>query len=169
LFCRNEEKRKNKDDDDDDDSEIENDLYENDDNSNEVKEIPCKRLFGNDENEDDNGYIKDARKAFFENEAELSGDEADSDENFDGDSDEELVFSGDEDQVPNAADLKDELGRIYLKDQIDEDKRQVRKLKERYLADGELHQDKGFRKKQFRWKNVNGELDSVFYNVKILF
>ena len=43
---------------------------------------------------------------------------------------------------------------IKRKDQINEDKRKVRMLKERYLKDGELHQDKGFRKKQFRWKNL---------------
>jgi hypothetical protein len=32
----------------------------------------------------------------------------------------------------------------------------LKKLKERYLKDGEFHQEKGFRKKQFRWKNLNG-------------
>ena len=47
---------------------------------------------------------------------------------------------------------------IYRKDQINEDKRKLRLLKERYLEDGEFHQDKGFRKKQFRWKNLNGKL-----------
>ena len=75
-----------------------------------------QRLFA-DENEDDNGYIADARKAFFENEAELSGsdEEMGSDENFEGDSeDDELVCSGDEDQVPSDNELKNELANIYL-------------------------------------------------------
>lgn len=30
-------------------------------------------------------------------------------------------------------------------------------IKEMYLKDGEMHQDKDFRKKQFRWKTANGK------------
>ena len=92
------------------------DLYVLDDESDEVKQPP-KRIFGNfDENEDEDGYVKDARKAFFENEAELSGSEVESDANFEDESnDEELVYSGDEDLgLPSDGELKDELANIYL-------------------------------------------------------
>jgi hypothetical protein len=50
----------------------------------------------------------------------------------------------------------------YRKDQIDQDKRKLRVLKEMYLEDGEFHQEKDFRKKQFRWKNYNGMLNGYF-------
>ena len=134
FIQRNETQKNNKminDDDDDDEEVIEekeedsndkivneiDDIYQVlDDESEEIK-ITSKRIFGNfDENEDDHGHIKDARKAFFENEAELSGSEADSDENFEGESnDEELVYSGDEDQdLPSDGEIKDELANIYL-------------------------------------------------------
>lgn len=39
---------------------------------------------------------------------------------------------------------------------MDKDKRELRMFKEMYLADGELHQEKGHRKKNFRWKYLNG-------------
>jgi hypothetical protein len=44
------------------------------------------------------------------------GSEADSDENYDGDSDADksLVFSGDEDDLPSDSELKNQLGKIYL-------------------------------------------------------
>jgi hypothetical protein len=30
-------------------------------------------------------------------------------------------------------------------------------IKEMYLKDGDMHQDKDFRKKQFRWKTMGGK------------
>jgi hypothetical protein len=38
---------------------------------------------------------------------------------------------------------------------MDADKREIRMLKEKYLTDGEMH-SKEARRKQFRWKNVDG-------------
>ncbi len=111
------------------------------------------------ENEDKKDVEKKLRKeGFFEDEAELSGSEADSDENYDGDSndDNSIVCSGDEDNLPSDSELKEQLGKIYLKDQLDEDKRQLRMFKEMYLSDGELH-SKNSRKKNFRWKHLDGK------------
>ena len=44
------------------------------------------------------------------------GSEADSDENYDGDSDADksLEFSGDEEDLPSDSELKNQLGKIYL-------------------------------------------------------
>jgi len=39
---------------------------------------------------------------------------------------------------------------------MDDDKRQIRMFKEMYLADGEMH-SKEARRKQFRWKNIDGK------------
>jgi hypothetical protein len=56
------------------------------------------------------------RTDFFEQEAELSGsEEGDSDENYDAESeDDNIVCSGDEDEMPSDTELKDQLGQIYL-------------------------------------------------------
>ncbi len=43
---------------------------------------------------------------------------------------------------------------------MDEDKRQIRMFKEMYLADGEMHA-KESRRKQFRWKNIDGLFKSI--------
>lgn len=65
------------------------------------------------------------------------------------------MFSGDEDELPSESELKEQLGKIYLKDQMDREKQDIRLFKEMLLTDGEFHRDKESRRKQFRWKNVN--------------
>jgi hypothetical protein len=92
---------------------------------------------------------------FFETEAALSGSEADSDEDYEGESgDENALLSGDEDDHDHN-EVKNQLEKIYLKNQLDEDKKQMRLFKEMYLADGDMHGNKASRKKQFRWKNLD--------------
>ena len=86
----------------------------------------------------------------------MSGSEAEGDENDNGESggDEEndsIVYSGDESELPNADELKEQLGKIFLKDQIDEDKRQVRLFKEMYLGENAEKEKKDLRRKQFRF------------------
>ncbi len=56
------------------------------------------------------------RTDFFDQEAELSGsEEGESDENYDGESeDDNIVCSGDEDEMPSDEELKDQLGQIFL-------------------------------------------------------
>lgn len=101
------------------------------------------------------------KQGFFEDEAELSGSEAEQDEDDEGESgdDDSIVYSGDESELPGASELQDQLGKIYLKDQMDEDKRQLRLFKEMYLADGETNK-KDLRKKQFRWKHLDNNTDN---------
>jgi hypothetical protein len=123
---------------------------EEDDNEEEVEESGKKK--------------KMRREDFFENEAELSGSEVESDEDEDGDdSANSIVFSGDEEQF-NDAELKDELAKIYLKDKLDQDKRELRLFKEKYLADGETR-NKDFRRKKFLWKNANGKWSYTTLNL----
>jgi hypothetical protein len=41
---------------------------------------------------------------------------------------------------------------------MDQEKKKLRLLQEMYLKDGDMHQDKkGHRKKNFRWKNIDGK------------
>ncbi len=76
-----------------------------------------------------------------------------------------LLFSGDEDELPSESELQQQLGKIYLKDQLDQDKKQLRLFKEMYLKDGELHeQDKHARRKQFRWKHLDNENGGAMYS-----
>lgn len=111
--------------------------------------------------EEEEGEEESVGENFFEEEAELSGSEQDPDENDEGDSgeDDSIVFSGDESELPGADQLKEQLGKIFLKDQIDEDKRQIRMFKEMYLGEEE-NESKENRRKQFRWKNADSNFNS---------
>lgn len=102
------------------------------------------------------------KEGFFEEEAELSGDEKDEDEDFDGDSaDDSIVCSGDEDNLPSDSELKEQLGRIYQKDKMDEENRQLRLIKEMYLVEKD---EKNSRRKNFRWKHIDDNLGIGFHS-----
>ncbi|XP_013170720.1 PREDICTED: claspin homolog [Papilio xuthus] len=90
---------------------------------------------------------------FFEQEAELT-------------SEDEWIGSGDEDEagldrmereegdddVFHEGKLRKELGQIHMRDVLDQDKREVRLIKELLLEDGDLGD--GHRQRKFRWKNA---------------
>ncbi|VDN10565.1 unnamed protein product, partial [Dibothriocephalus latus] len=98
-------------------------------------------------------------KAFLEEEAELSGDEV-----------ERAQFADEEDTDSDAGSLKDfvdeaeedaagklrrQVERIHMRMQEDEDQREVRYLKELFLEDGELFDEKGkVRERRFRWRGL---------------
>jgi hypothetical protein len=88
----------------------------------------------------------------------ILGSEGESDENFEGDSDDDddsIIFKGDDKELPSEDELRNQVGKFYLKEQLDEDKREMRLIKEMFLADGEFH-SKNSRRKQYRWKNLDG-------------
>ena len=91
------------------------------------------------------------RKEFLENEAELSGSEASDDEDEHG-LDKLLAEEGDLDDIDEDA-VRDEVGRIHHRQNLDEDKREIRLFQEAFLEDGELHSD-NTRNRKFRWKNI---------------
>ncbi|CAF0824709.1 unnamed protein product [Brachionus calyciflorus] len=102
------------------------------------------------------------KDGFFEEEAVLSGDEAEEDEDYDADSaDDSIVCSGDEDNLPSDSELKDQLNRIYLKDKLDEEKRQLRLIKEMYLTEDD---NKNSRRKNFRWKHIDDNLGVRYHS-----
>ncbi|XP_071454068.1 claspin-like [Hetaerina americana] len=61
---------------------------------------------------------------------------------------------GDADKLDDEI-VRRELGRIHMRQVLDEDKRDVRLLQEIFLEDGELHTDGQGRERRFRWKNVD--------------
>ncbi|XP_029643291.1 claspin-like [Octopus sinensis] len=97
------------------------------------------------------------RREFLEDEAELSGSEYDSDENDNLDDEFDVMEEeeGDKDITLDNDELRNQVGRVHLKNMIDDDKREVMKLQEMYLPDGDLYSEGAGRKRQFRWKYID--------------
>lgn len=53
---------------------------------------------------------------------------------------------------------------LYRKSLIDEDKRELRELKERYLEDGDLYSEGGGRSRNFRWRGLEESQRDMFDN-----
>ncbi|XP_074595318.1 uncharacterized protein LOC141850568 [Brevipalpus obovatus] len=108
---------------------------------------------------DENEVIRGNRKLyqkkmreFFEQEAEVSGSDVSEDEVED--EEDELELDGDGDDEP--LDEKEVVRlnqKLLQKKMLDEDRKMILELQERYLKDGDLHSDTK-RERKFRWKNA---------------
>ncbi|XP_050439516.1 otolith matrix protein OMM-64-like [Adelges cooleyi] len=125
----------------------------------------------NEENgNDDDGELGDTESVdgenakitdFFDDEAELSEDEEgvwndeDDEEDEDAANEEDLkMIVNDNGEVDES--IRDSLGKIYMRQMLDDDKRQVAELQEMLLEDGDLHSDMG-RKRKFQWDDGGDE------------
>ncbi|XP_034975049.2 claspin [Zootoca vivipara] len=159
-----------------DSEEDEKNKEEEDDEQEEEKEGETEEEESEDEVEDDDDEEEVLRRRegmkkkfklqdFMEEEAELSGSEMGSEDEYDG---EELDVYEDEvlDEVlPTDAELQDQVNKIHMKVMLDDDKRQLRLYQERYLADGDLHSDGPGRMRKFRWKNIDDAFQQdMFHN-----
>ncbi|MPC07772.1 Claspin [Portunus trituberculatus] len=97
------------------------------------------------------------RAEFLENEAELSGSEANSDDEAEESEDDFEEMEGDREHF-DSNELRDQVGKAHLRSLLDSDKREVRLLQEMYLEDGELHGEG--RSRQFRWKNLDKRIEN---------
>ncbi|KFV03049.1 Claspin, partial [Pterocles gutturalis] len=92
---------------------------------------------------------------FMEDEAELSGSDVGSEDEYDGEDlneyEEEII----DEELPNEAELENQIQKLHMKAMLDDDKRQLRLYQERYLIDGDLHSDGPGRMRRFRWKNID--------------
>ncbi|XP_053401121.1 claspin-like isoform X2 [Mercenaria mercenaria] len=107
------------------------------------------------------------RQEFVDEEAELSGSEYDSDENLDLAEEEDImeIEEGDKEAAKmDQNELRDEVGRIHLKQLIDEDKRELLRYQEMYLQDGDLYSEGGGRIRRFKWSNMGEDSQQDMFN-----
>ncbi|XP_074418724.1 claspin isoform X2 [Larus michahellis] len=92
---------------------------------------------------------------FMEDEAELSGSDVGSEDEYDGEDlneyEEEII----DEELPNEVELENQIQKFHMKAMLDDDKRQLRLYQERYLIDGDLQSDGPGRMRRFRWKNID--------------
>ncbi|XP_039314094.1 claspin isoform X2 [Solenopsis invicta] len=98
--------------------------------------------------------IKKVAAGFLEEEAELSESDWDSADEDEKDLD-KMEFEEADDEDIDEHKVKDQLEKIHMKQILDEDKREVRLLKELLFEDGDLHTDGTGRERKFKWKNID--------------
>ncbi|XP_074650708.1 claspin-like isoform X2 [Tubulanus polymorphus] len=168
---------------DDEDGDVSDNEDQQDNLDSDEENNPKKRRYDDENEEEDEDDVLDEefppsftgfkskkkgkiRKEFLEQEAELSGSEAGSDEDLDLDEKDDVMEAeaGDADFVGSESHLRDQVGRVHLKSLIDEDKRQLRLMQEMYLPDGDLHSDGAGRQRRFAWKHLDDDLSQDMFD-----
>ncbi|KAL3874947.1 hypothetical protein ACJMK2_037896 [Sinanodonta woodiana] len=136
--------------------EVDGEIVRKEEQSNGVKQLKEQKFHGFTYGKQ-HGKI---RKEFLEMEAELSGSEYDSDENLDLAEEDDILELEEGDKDVEAMDedaIRNQVGRVHLKQLIDDDKRELMKFQEMYLPDGDLYSEGGGRLRRFRWSNMDDD------------
>jgi len=147
------------------DSEEENSQFCDEENDDVSKEETEEQYVDYDSEENEIVVEKDITKIaadFLEEEAELSESDWDSTDEDEKDLD-KLEFEEADDEHIDEHEIKNQLGKIHMKQILDEDKREVRLLKELLFEDGDLHTDGTRRERKFKWKNIGMRIYVPFF------
>ncbi|KAG7203183.1 hypothetical protein KM043_010292 [Ampulex compressa] len=98
--------------------------------------------------------IKKVAAGFLEKEAELSESEWGSADEDEKDLD-KLEFDAADMEDIDENKVRDQIGKIQMRQILDEDQRDVRMLKELLFEDGDLHVDGTGRERKFKWRNID--------------
>lgn len=134
--------------------------------SNEDEEEECQ-LSGNDTEDkyidydsDENEVVivpkKDIKKVaanFLDEEAELSESEWGSADEDEKGLDKLELEEGDDEEIDENQ-MRDQLGKMHVRQILDDDQRDVRMLQELLFEDGDLHTDGSGRERKFKWRNI---------------
>ncbi|KAK9310150.1 hypothetical protein QLX08_000435 [Tetragonisca angustula] len=104
--------------------------------------------------------IKQYAAKFLEEEAELSESDCDvSADEDEQDLDKLELEDGDNEEIDEAK-VKNQLGKLHMKQILDEDKREVRMLQEMLFEEGDLFSE-STRERKFRWRNIDKQGDNT--------
>ena len=97
--------------------------------------------------------IKKVAAGFLDAEAELSESEWGSADEDEKDMDKLEIEEGDNEEI-DEDNMRDQLGKMHMRQVLDDDQREVRMLQELLFDDGDLHTDGSGRERKFKWKNL---------------
>ncbi|XP_063976383.1 claspin [Diachasmimorpha longicaudata] len=142
----------------DDEDEFDKEKYSSDES--ELEGEPEDEKFVDYDSEENEVMIvpkKDIKKVaanYLEAEAELSESEWGSEDEDERDLDTYEAEEADTEEIDETL-VRNQIGKIHARQVMDEDKRDVRMLKEMLFDDGDLHEDGQGRERKFRWKNID--------------
>lgn len=103
--------------------------------------------------------IRQYAAKFLEEEAELSESDCDvSADEDEQDLDKLELEDGDNEEIDETQ-VKNQLGKLHMKQMLDEDKKEVRMLQEMLFEDGDLFSE-STRERKFRWRNIGKQDDN---------